>query len=246
MYFFLKKNKFFLFFIFNFSISLVIIPLSFASIGVKVGDWAKYEVTTLITEGSEEFLEELGDIDFEWLKMEVKTVDVTSVTVELTAHLLNGTEETDTVDAQEVGFIVEADLKEGDTILAPYIEEETTIVNTVSREYAGAYRSVNLIQLSSGEGFNTTYQSFFDQKTGIMCELSLSLALDMFGEHYESSLNYKLIETNMFTTSINEQMWFYPAIGFGVFVMAVAILLVYRRSTRGKLPIPPPKPESET
>ena len=224
---------------------LVVVPACYASFGVKRGDWAKYEVSTSTSEGSQEVIEELSDVDIDWLKMQVETVSNESVIIELTAHFINGTEETDSIDSDELGFIVEADLKEGDSIIAPYLEQELTIDSTLSRQYAGVDRVVNLIEMSSSIGLNNTYQSFFDQKTGILCEMSLSLELDILGEHYESNLNYKLIETNMFKTSINEQIWFYPAIGLGVLVIAVAILVIYPRSRRGKLPIPPPKTESE-
>lgn len=227
------------------STSLVAFPTCYALFGVKVGDWAKYEVSTSTSEGSQEVIEELSDVDIDWLKMEVENVSSELVVIKLTAHFINGTEKSDSIDSDELGFIVEADLKIGDTIVAPYLEQELTIDSTLSREYAGVDRVVNLIEMSSSLGLNNTYQSFFDQKTGILCEMSLSLELDILGEHYESSLNYKLIETNMFKTSFNEQTWFYPAIGLGVLLIAVAILLMYRHSKQGKLPIPPPKPESD-
>lgn len=239
------KNVFFLLLMFVLSISLIVFPVCYATFGVKVGDWAKYEITTSVDEGSQDLLEELSDVDIDWLSMEVKTVSNESVVLELTAHFINGTEKTETSDKNELGFIVESDLEEGDSILAPYIEQDLTIDSTLSREYAGANRVVNLIEISSGEGFNTSYRSYFDQKTGILCEMSLSLKLDILGEHYESSLSYKLIETNAFGISIIDQKWFYPVLFLGLLGVGLTIVILYRHSSQKKLSNSFQKPKNQ-
>ncbi|MEJ2272500.1 MAG: hypothetical protein P8X91_08510 [Candidatus Bathyarchaeota archaeon] len=228
------KNNFFLSLMFVLSISLVVFPICYASFGVNVGDWAKYEVSTSVSEGSQELVDELSDVDIDWLRLEVENVSSGSVIIELTAHFINGTEETDSIDSDELGFIVEADLQEGDSIIAPYLEQELTIDSTLSREYVGSNRFVNLIEVSSGLGLNNTYMAFFDQETGILCEMSLSLEIDMLGEHYESSLNYKLIETNVFDTSILDQEWIFRAIILGALGTGLIIVIFYLRSKQIK------------
>ena len=223
------KGKFLFFVLFALSTSLILVPVSFASIGVKEDDWAKYEVTATAIEGSEELLEDLEDINLEWFRIDVTSITSDTVTFDITTHYLDRTEEIDTVDAREAGFIVDANLKEGDPIIAPIIEEETYINGTISREYAGVSRNVNYIDLSATDLLTLTYRSYFDQTTGIMCELSITLTMDLLEEHYEATVIYKLIETNMFeSTSLIEQWWFYLIIGI-VGVALVGVVLVKRR-----------------
>ena len=226
----ISKSKFLFFVIFALSTSLILVPVSFASIGVKEGDWAKYEITATAIEGSEEFLENLGEIDLEWFRIDVKNITNDTINLEIITHYLDGTEETDTVDAFEVGFIVETDLKEGDSIIPPLIVVEEAYINgTISREYAGVPRTINYIDLSTTEMISLTYRAYFDKTTGIMCEISLSLTMDLLEEHYEATVIYKLTETNIFrSTSLMEQWWFYPIIGI-VGVAIVIIVIVIRR-----------------
>ncbi len=225
----ISKGNFLFFVIFALSTSLILVPVSFASIGVEEGDWAKYEITATAIEGSEELLEDLGDIDLEWFRIDIQNITGDTITLEITTHYLDGTEETDTVDAREVGFVVDADLKEGDSIIAPLIGEETYINGTISREYAGVSRTINYIDLSATEMLTITYRSYFDKTTGIMCELSISFTMDLLEEHSEATVTYLLTETNMFkSTSLMEQWWFYPIIGI-VGVAIVIVVIVIRR-----------------
>ena len=223
------KIKILFFVIFTLSTTSILVPVSFASIGVKEGDWAKYEVTSTAIEGSEAFLEDIGDIDLDWFRIEVKNISDT-ITLEITTLYLDGTEETDTVDARELGFIVDADLNEGDSIIAPLIEGESLINGTVFREYAGVSRTINYIDLSATELLTLTYKTYFDKTTGIMCELSLTLTMDLDEEHYEANVTYKLIETNMFkSTSLMEQWWFYLIIGIAGVAIILVVIIIRRR-----------------
>lgn len=238
MYFY-SKRKFLLLVLVALSTSLVIVPISYASIGVKEGDWAKYEVTATAIEGSEDLLDDLGDLDLDWFRIEVKNVSSNIVYLELIVHQLDGTEITDTIEAHDLGFIVEANLKEGDPIIAPLIGEATYFNGTISQEYAGISRDINYIDLSTVDLFDVNYRSYFDQQTGIMCEVSVSFTMDVSEEHYEATVTYKLIETNMFqSSSLMDAWWFYPAIGI-VGVAAVVVILVFRRS-RSTKPLPGP------
>ena len=97
-----SKSEFLLFVIFVLSTSIILVPVSFASIGVKEDDWAKYEVTSTTIEGSEELLKNLGDIDLEWFRIDIKNITGDNIMLEITTHYLDGTEELDTVDAREV------------------------------------------------------------------------------------------------------------------------------------------------
>ena len=226
-----SKSEFLLFVIFVLSTSIILVPVSFASIGVKEDDWAKYEVTSTTIEGSEELLKNLGDIDLEWFRIDIKNITGDNIMLEITTHYLDGTEELDTVDAREVGFIVEADLKEGDSIIAPLIVvEAASIKGTISREYAGVSRTVNYIDLSATEVVTLTYRAYFDKTTGVLCEISLSLSMDVEEQHHEAIVIYKLTETNVFkSTLLIEQWWFYLLIGIVVIVIVIVVIVIRRR-----------------
>ena len=166
----------------------------------------------------------------DWFRIEVKDITSEIITLEILTQYLDGTNETDTVDARELGFIVDADLNEGDSIITPLIEGESFINGTVSREYAGVSRTINYIELSATEVLTLTYKVYFDKTTGIMCELSLSLTMDLDEEYYEANVTYKLNETNLFKSiPLTEQWWFYLIIGIVVVAIIIVVIIIQRR-----------------
>lgn len=182
------------------------VPMSFGAVtvGVKAGDWIKYQISA-----SGDTSEGFGDINqTDWMKGEVSSVSGTSVTMQMIAHYKNGsTAPIQTLvgdvaaGSGDLSFIlIPADLKEGDTLqLAMFGSSNMVINDTVSRTYAGASRSANHFGVSaSGGGFTVAANAYWDQATGILLELSMS----MITPEQNMQVNIKAIETNMWSSGL--------------------------------------------
>jgi hypothetical protein len=208
---------------------MMLVSVGFATIGIKEGDWGKYKIE-IIPEEMEKYFGAIKEI--EWIKVEAKSICDTTVTAEQTLHFKNGTEETETIgDALASGFIIEAELGEGDEVTAEFSGPGTTkkINGTVSRIYAGASRKVNYVEFTV-EQYNTTstMKVYWDKKTGIICEISTSFS-EFMGQPVEMPLLYKITDTNLWTVSIWMQWWFWVIIVIIVIVAAGSVALLLRR-----------------
>jgi hypothetical protein len=208
---------------------MMLVSVGFAAIGIKEGDWGKYKIE-VIPEEMEKYFGAIEEI--EWIKIEAKSVSDTTVTAEQTIHFKNGTEETETIgDALASGFIIEAELGEGDEVTAEFSGPGTTkkIIGTVSRIYAGASRKVNYVEFTV-EQYNTTstMKVYWDKKTGIICEISTSFS-EFMGQSVEMPLLYKMTNTNLWTVSIWMEWWFWVIIVIIVIVAAGSVALLLRR-----------------
>ena len=89
------------------AVTLGVIPISGASssVGVKVGDWVKYEV-----DGTVPYLS-----DYSWVRLEVQNVKGTEIVVLATIHYKSGAEETNTlswdIETGREPWIIPANLK---------------------------------------------------------------------------------------------------------------------------------------
>jgi len=163
-----------------------VIPISGAnsSTGVNVGGWMKYEVVGTIPYLS----------DYDWVRLEIQNVNVTEITILATIRYKNGAEETNTLSWDiETGrelWIIPANLNKGDPF--PFRYNTAVINDTLTQTYAGASRTVNLLNLSRYEEY-TELTAYWDQATGFLLELSLN-----YSSPTESwTGGYKAIETNM-------------------------------------------------
>lgn len=222
-----------------------VVPMVFgASVGVKVGDWVKYEVSA-----SGNVSEGFGDFDqTEWMKGEVLSVSGTNVTMQITAHYKNGS--ADKVDkligdiagsSGNLSFIlVPAGLKAGDAIpMSMFGSNPTNLVinDTVSRTYAGASRSVNHFGMSaSGSGYSVEVAAYWDQATGVLMELSMSTVTPE--ENMQVSI--KATETNMWSSGLFGTLSNPILIISIASVIIVAIAAVIILMTRRPKPIPAP------
>jgi len=209
---------------------LMLVPVGFAAIGVKEGDWGKYKIE-VIPEEMEEYFGAIEEI--EWIKVEAKSVSDTTVTAEETIHFKNETEERETIgDALASGFIIEADLGEGDEVTADFSGLGTTkkIKGTVSRIYAGASRKVNYVEFTVVQyNTTTTMKVYWDKKTGIICEISTSFS-EFMGQPVEMPLSYKITDTNLWAPSIWMQWWCWVIMVVIIIVAAGSLVLLCRRA----------------
>lgn len=204
------------------------------SIGVKEGDWAKYNVEVEVPEELQEYIDDFEVIDWEWSNLEVKSVSDETATLEGTIHYINGTEETTTFeDAREEGFLIEANQGAG------YNEFEVPlsgvfrglyINGTVQRTYANVTRDVNYVDVSVTEDITTTtLKAYWDKQTGFLCEMSILMSFEVLEETYDISILLKMTETNMWKIEpIWTQSWFL-LITVVIIVGIVVVFFVLRR-----------------
>lgn len=207
------------------------------AVGVKADDWAKYtiDVTLDLPEGFPAGLyEQLEDV--EWAKVDVETVSGNTITGKSVVHYKNGTEDEEPfsgeVGTSAVMFIVEANLTEGSSVLHPFGYQMLTINGTESRNYAGASREVNYVQISiSEDNVTVDLDAYWDKLTGIICEMSMSSSGDYEEESYSMSMAYKMSETNMWEAApgfLGLDWWVWMVI-IGVIVVVVGGAFVVMR-----------------
>lgn len=184
-------------FAFFLTMAVTVIPVSGTDIeiGVKTGDWVKYEV--------------LGDVpqiaNYEWVMLEIQDVSGTEITVLATVHRIDGGEETNTltwdVETGREPWIIPANLNVGDSFSLGY--NAVNVNDTLTLTYTGASRAVNLLHLFEYDE-NTEMTAYWDQTTGFLLELSL-----VNSSPDESwSGGYKAIETNLWSpASVLELTW---------------------------------------
>lgn len=156
------------------------------AVGVEVGDWVKYEVSGTLP----------GLAAYDWVKMEVQSVNNSEVTVLFTGHYKDGGEETNTlswdVETGREVWIIPANLKKGDVF--PFAYDFRVLNDTVTRIYAGTSRNVNLLNLSAYDVY-TEMLAYWDQTTGVLLELFINKSSPT--ESWTGG--YKAIETNLWS-----------------------------------------------
>lgn len=171
-----------------FTLIISIVPICAAnySVGVKVGDWIKYDVSGTVPQ-----LEE-----YDWIRIEVQGLSGTVVNVLVSIHYKDGSDENNTlswdIETNIQPWIIPAGLNKGDTI--PLVFATWIINNTVTRTYVGASRNANFLFLSEYD-VDTEMVAYWDQATGFLVELSLRKSTPT--ESWNGG--YKVMETNMWS-----------------------------------------------
>jgi len=220
-------------------------------VGVKAGDWIKYDYT--ITDAPP------GTPIPTWLKVEILSVEGTTVTVRLTMHMSNGTEgsETLTLDVARTlvydtggtfdtffgfGFVIPANSTVGGDfiyiiLLSPEFMLGTQIDGETTRTYAGASRTVIYATFSYiGDRYgNNPLKYYWDKQTGVMVEASATLD--------SMTATAKATETNMWEAAPERaegevpfwmQWWLWAIVAVVIVALAGAVYFLKKR----KPPIP--------
>lgn len=200
-------------------------PTVFGAVGVLAGDWARYSIDITLPEGDDtnEFAE-LADI--EWIEGRVENVSGDVVSGKFILHYRNGTEIdesfSDVIGESELPLFIEPNLQTGDTVPLLIVNEEMMINGTEARDYAGATRDVNYVRLSMDEfGINSSIESYWDQATGVLCELDMAISGEILGESLSMSLTFLLTDTNVWTTPSG-----LLGIEWPIWIVAIAAILV--------------------
>jgi hypothetical protein len=172
------------------------------SVGVKAGDWAKYNITGAwqstdpsATEPSQ--IEAFREIA--WVKFEVQSVSNTYITILQTYHYKNGTEQSappmsGDMATQFITVVIPGNLSGGDVIPGT----AAPLNSTVSRSYAGANRAVNFLGGSgSSFGMNMTQSMYWDKATGMLCEMFMEISMPTGSYVTTTSTSLMMIETNL-------------------------------------------------
>jgi len=172
------------------------------TVGVKVSDWAKYNFNytwqstdPAATEPPQ--FQEMRKI--EYAKIEVQSINNTTITLLMTYHFINGTDQTlppmsADMAAQFNTLVIPGNLSEGDIIPGT----AAPINGTISRSYTGANRVVNYLGYSSSFfGMNMTQNMYWDKTTGILCEMLMETSTLTDSYVTTISMLLKMTETNM-------------------------------------------------
>jgi parallel beta-helix repeat protein len=217
-------------------------------IGVKSGDWVKYQIEGSASDG------------VAWIVIEVENVDAPKSTVAfcVTLHYYNGTERSDTFYLNlatgryepeghyfaSYPFIF-ANLEVGE---APYESwPNYTIQNEMIKTYCGAKRQVLYFHIDevsdSTDPSHVIVNAYWDKVTGVLLEFELT--------QDGQTLKMTAIETNLWSTSQQEKppdyVPLYYIAGAIVILSAVIIVtysLVKKKSLKPQSPTPPQPPST--
>jgi hypothetical protein len=181
--------------------------------GIMVGDWVKYDVSVSWTGSGTEPSSVAEFKQMEWIMDRFQSVSNNYMEFNLTIHFKNGTDVIYPLTDDLIGgnaeswLIFPSGLKKGDTFLlsgcAPglqnfipdYVPSVVNVVinDTITRNYAGSNRSVNVLSLTSSNGGFESGTLIWDQKTGVLLEFVQRASLPDGTVQW----SYKASETNM-------------------------------------------------
>lgn len=210
------------------------------NVGVKIGDWIKYGQFTVSWTGiGTEPSSVTDERNVDWVMLEVTSVSGTMVTFNVSKHYVDGKltynqESADVNVSADLSskLLFAANLRSGDQI-SPQ-SGEFTINYTTSGVYAGASRTVNLLDYTSVKNnLTTSVKTYFDQSTGLTVESIIGQpdSADPATARGYIQVSMKATETNIWSQGGPSLM-----VGFSVICMVLAVISFYglRRINRVK------------
>ena len=194
----------------------------------------------------------------DWMKMEVTDVSGKNVTLHMTAQYKNGTAanamglnvNVETGWSNQSGtydtfFLIAGNLQEGDTL--PGLDMgfgAMKINNTETRTYAGASRSVSIVNTTMSVPSVMDYSFIFvyDQASGMLLEMNMSIVYITMPTA-NMSVSFSVIDASFFTSGdtgwLQDNMLYIVAIIIIVIVVIGATIVLSRKKK-------PPVTESPT
>jgi hypothetical protein len=208
------------------------------TVGVKEGDWIKYQGSAYGIE-PDEFLD-LSQM--EWMKGEVLSVSDTAVTVQMTAHYKNGSESVQKLigdmssGSGNLSFMITpAGLEKSDALpvaMFDFGQVGLSINDTVTRNYMDVSRTVNVLSISFSEDYvSLEIAAIWDKATGVLLELSMQVSA--FDEYMEMSI--EAIETNMWSAEsfsvgdVSSNLIYVVGILAAVIAVVLVVILLFVR-----------------
>jgi hypothetical protein len=214
----------------NYSITANFAAAQAIDVGIKAGEWTKFQYTASGLPAGQSYPE--------WLKLDVLSVEGTLAVIRVTMPMPDGTEQSSnaTVDLAAgsgegsglSGFVIPASLTTGDSV---YITGygNMSIEGETPRSYVGASRTVVYASLSQNETYLTYY---WDKSTGIMVEASVTSG--------NVTMTAKAIGTNMWeaTTTGLLPWWVWVIVAVAILGVAFAVYRL-RKTKTATSPTPP-------
>jgi hypothetical protein len=213
----------------NYSITANFAAAQAIDVGIKAGEWIKFEYKASGVPTGQSYPE--------WLKLDVLSVEGTRAVIRVTMPMPDGTEQSGNAtvdlaagsgeDSGLSGFVIPASLTTGDSV---YITGygNMSIEGETARSYVGASRTVVYTSLSQNETHLTYY---WDKSTGIMVEASVTSG--------NVTITAKAIETNMWEATTTRLPWWVWVI---VAVAIVAVAFAVYRLRKRRMPTTPISP----
>jgi hypothetical protein len=206
---------------------------SAAEIGVKTGDWVRYDVIC----SGDSFLWNSPLLYYEvvevsWVKAEVLSISGSNVTVRQTIHCFDGRERNSTFVISllnltktmlafgDVGYIIPANYGPGDIVGFAHVrvtegdwrDVELMLNATVSRSYGGVTREVNVVQWSYCFLYNVytdnlSYEYCWDKTTGFLLEKTSQVYDVQYGNTSMSIVGLRIADTNMWKMKTDQPLW---------------------------------------
>ena len=216
-------------------------------VGVKAGDWVKYDVKYQGT-GSQAWV---GRFRPSWIKaVEVRVLNVTNGIVSFREihYGPDGKVNYERTQTSQSGirYIIPANLEPEDKIDTIPMEVsinqweyvDLTLNDTVPRSYGGVTREVNRLMYSRleydglvGLWANWTLEQCWDKPTGCLLEMTYQMRF-IDNPEYWSALKMEIVDTNMWEMEKPKQSpWWLAAIPIGT-VIAVAIVVKLRNDKK--------------
>jgi hypothetical protein len=223
-------------------LALTVFPIVLAqdTVGVKAGDWVKYDVKYQGT-GNQAWV---GRFRPSWIKaVEVRVLNVTNGIVSFREihYGPDGKVNYERTQTSQSGirYIIPANLEPGDKIDTIPMEVsinqweyvDLTLNDTVPRSYGGVTREANRLMYSRleydglvGLWANWTLEQCWDKPTGFLLEMTYQMRF-IDDPEYWSALKMEIVDTNMWEMEKPKQTpWWLAAIPIGaVIVAAVAV-----------------------
>lgn len=216
--------------------------------GVKVGDWVKYNVMRI---GPESVAWTPPPMERAvWIKVEVQDLSGTNVTALEIIHPTDGSDSVSTItwDLQDASalwfhFIIASNLDPGDKVgdytvwvneTGAFKDVELTLNDTISRAYGGVTREVNVLRFTElvsyfGYWNNNTLEYYWDREIGILLERIWQTRYVELGSTPMSTLKLEIADTNIWKMEaqhFQSQSWQLAIVGLIATTVAGVTTLV--------------------
>jgi hypothetical protein len=236
---------------------------STVEIGVKTGDWVRYDVICI----GEPFLWNspllyYDPVEVNWVKAEVLSISGSNITVRQTIYCFDGRERNSTFviplldltktmrSFGDVGYIIPANYDLGDIVGFAHIwltdgnwlDVPLRLNDTVSRSYGGVIKEANVVRWSHLYPYfeyiyNFSYEICWDKSTGFLLEKTVQAYALGYENISVSAVKLKIEDTSMWvmetTQSSWSQQWPWAVVGL-VGTTATGVTLIARMPKKKK------------
>lgn len=206
-------------------------------VGVKVGDWVKYSVSSTGPIGMPE-----GYVD--WIRIDVQNASSPFVVFRRTTHFKSGNENNDTIitdlriDTASM-YIIATNHNVGNRVLVERFNE-IFINDTVSKNYLGvnreAYKSIYSFDTSFfNDRLHGTQEWYWDKQTGFLLETNRSVFIIGYENTTLSRWSMEIASTNLWEINsqpLSSQLRLLTLMGVPIGITIVITFIKIRKKTK--------------